>query len=138
MGVKIMDGRIKKPYCGKNRNRKGNKKSCFFDSEVKKSDREPLNPNKPVRFKKTKYKARQDEIRSLGACQVCDTSYELDAPHHVVQGLGFKDDRYMINICVTCHSLIHSVAGYVGVAKTKEECKVIAWNNHLILEREGD
>lgn len=138
MNYKITDGRLrpkkeatfgKKPYKGNSKNRKGNKKK--FTVPVYKH--EPLNSSKPVRFPKAKYKARQDSIRDLGPCQVCDLSCELDAPHHVMQG-GCKDDRYLINICIDCHNLIH-VVGYSAVKKSREECKIIAWSNHVYFEK---
>ena len=144
MGVKILDGRIKgpkkqgtfgrakKPFVGKNRNRKGSLKNSFSTSAVK---REPLNSNKAVRFPTAKYKQRQDDIRALGACQVCERFYTLDAPHHVMQGVGTKDDRFMINICIDCHGLIHTI-GYSAVKKNREECREIAWSNHILLEEE--
>ena len=112
--------RLKKPYCGKNRNRKGNKS----DSGTKES----LNPNKPVRFEKKKLQQRVYNILNIEVCQVCEKSHDLDYPHHVMQGAK-KDDRYMINICVECHRLIHEV-GYRAVDKWREECKHIAWDNH--------
>jgi len=142
MRVKINDGRIKgvkpkgtfgvkRPFKSKNRNRKGRvKNSGVKNSGVKKVG---LNPCKAVRFDAAKYKQRQDDIRDLGACQICNLSYELDAPHHVEQGLGVKDDRYLINTCIDCHGLIH-VVGYSAVKKSREECKEIAWSNHLKFE----
>ena len=116
----VKSNRLKKPYCGKNRNRKGNRKDT----------RESLNPNKPVRFLKAKLRDRVYRILNLndGLCQVCNASSELDYPHHVEQG-SKKDDRTMINICIYCHDLIHRV-GYEAINKTREECKVIAWSNH--------
>jgi len=125
---------VKKPFKAKGRNRKGKTKNSFLDSGVKKVG---LNPDKAVRFPEAKYRERQEAVRGLGACQVCDISYELDAPHHVVQGLGVKDDRYLINICVDCHGLIH-VVGYSAVKKSREECREIAWSNHLLLEGDSD
>jgi len=115
--------RLKKPYSGKNRNRKGNRKDT----------RESLNPNKPVRFTKEKLQQRVYDILNLGDCQVCEKSCDFDYPHHVEQG-SKKDDRYLINICVSCHDLIHRV-GYSAVDKNREECKVIAWSNHELLEK---
>jgi len=114
----------KKPFKGKKRNRKGNTLKTF--------EHEPLNVNKPIRFKTPKYRQRQREIKSLGVCQVCELNYELDTPHHVMQG-SCKDDRYLINICIDCHALIHMV-GYSAALKDRLECKVIAWNNHLMFE----
>jgi len=141
MGIKINDSRLrpkkestfgqKKPFKSKSngRNRKGNTKK----NVVKTFKHEPLNPNKPVRFPEAKYRQRQEDVRGLGKCQVCEMSYELDAPHHVEQG-SKKDDRYLINICIDCHGLVH-VVGYSAVKKTREECKVIAWSNHELFEK---
>ena len=111
---------IKKPFKSKGYNRKGR-------TGVKKIG---LNPEKAVRFNAIDLKYRIELIVEIGCCQVCELSYELDVPHHVEQGLGVKDDRYMLNICVPCHRLIHSV-GYSAVKKTRVECKEIAWGNHL-------
>jgi len=142
MGVKVTDGRLKpksastfgkKPYKGKGKNRKGSLKNSFSSSGAKKISY--LNPDKPVRFTFKEYRRRQTFIRGLGVCQVCDESCDLDAPHHVMQGVGVKDDRFLINICDGCHRMIHTV-GYIGVKKTKEECKEIAWSNHLKFEEE--
>jgi len=115
--------RTKTPFKGKNKNRKGNRKDT----------RESLNPDKPVRFTEKKLNQRVYDIHNLGKCQICEDSYELDYPHHVDQG-SKKDDRTMINICVTCHRLIHGV-GYSAVKKDRSECLVIALNNHEILEK---
>ena len=157
MGIKINDGRIKgdkpsqkKPYKGFNKNRKGSKKEsnglgCKIEhnrikpkisqKKDRRSGRVSLNPDKPVLFTLPKYRKRQDDIRSLEVCQVCEACSDLDAPHHVLQGLGVKDDRYLINICIICHGIIHTV-GYMGVKKTREECEEIAWSNHLKFEEE--
>jgi len=117
--------RIKTPYCGKNKNRKGNRKDT----------RESLNPNKPIRFTKAKLEQRVYDILNLndGVCQICNASCDLDYPHHVEQGSN-KDDRTLINICVHCHRLIHNV-GYSAVNKDRSECLVIAWSNHELLEK---
>ncbi len=110
------------------------KKKCVIKKKARKINSNPLNKNKPVRFSKSELRERVIFIQSLGACQVCDKSYDLDYPHHVEQGSN-KDDRYMINICVLCHRLIHSV-GYSSVKKSREECNVISWDNHLMFEKE--
>ena len=141
MAIKIVSNRLrpkpkstfglaKKPFKAKNRNRKGSVRK----NVVKTYRHEPLNADRPIRFPEAKYKMRQKDIRNLGACQVCDMRYTLDAPHHVMQG-SKKDDRYLINICIDCHGLIHTV-GYSAVKKDRAECKVIAWSNHLKFEEE--
>lgn len=84
---------------------------------------------KAVRFNPTEYKERQDFILSKEVCQVCEVSYDLDTPHHVLQGIGFKDDRSLINICKMCHWSIHSGGGYAVLKKTKHECLLIAFKN---------
>jgi len=141
MGAKVNDGRLrpkreatfgKKPFKSKGRNRKGKTKNSFLGSGVKKVG---LNPDKATRFSPEKLSERVVAISGLGRCQVCDVSYTLDYPHHVVQGLGVKDDRFLINICLECHRLIHSV-GYGAVLKSREECKEIAWSNHIKFEEE--
>lgn len=119
----------KKPYKGKVKNRKGSKK-VSYDGTL----RDPLNSNKPVRFNEAKYKKRQDAIRDIELCQVCNESYELDAPHHVEQG-SCKDDRYLINICIYCHALIHNV-GYSSVKLSRKDCSLVALSNHIRLEKE--
>lgn len=91
-----------------------------------------LNPNKPVRFQKEELQQRVYNILNIGPCQVCEASYDLDYPHHVEQG-SKKDDRTMINICVSCHDLIHRV-GYSAVKKDREECLEIALENNKNLE----
>lgn len=106
------------------------KKKAVIKNKPRKVNENPLNPNKPIRFKKDELDKRVKFIIDIEVCQVCDTIGQvLDYPHHVMQGAN-KDDRYMINICVKCHRLIHEI-GYRAVKKWREECKVIAWDNHL-------
>ena len=125
-----------KPYSIDHHKRLNKKKAAVFGKnklvikrKARKVNEDPLNKNRPVRFKKDALEKRVKQILGIGACQVCEKSYDLDYPHHVEQGSN-KDDRYMINICVSCHRLIHEV-GYSAVLKTREECKVIAFDNHL-------
>ena len=88
-----------------------------------------LNDNSPVRFNKSELQKRQQFILDKEVCQVCEESYQLDVPHHAEYGLGVKDDRTLVNICLTCHRIIHSV-GYDKLSKTREEILVIGWSNN--------
>ena len=154
MRIKINHGRVKgdkpvkKPYKGFDKNRKGSKKESnglgckiehnrikpkYAHKNNRRSGHSYLNPDKPVIFTLPKYRERQTDIREIGVCQICEACTDMDAPHHVLQGIGVKDDRYMIGACIICHGIIHTV-GYVGVKKTREECKEIAWCNHLKFE----
>lgn len=83
-----------------------------------------------VRFPKDEYRKRQNFIKEYETCQVCEESQDLDTPHHARQGLGVKDDRFLINVCINCHGKIHSI-GYGAVKKTREDCESIGWGNHL-------
>jgi hypothetical protein len=160
MGVKIDNGRVKgdkpkstfgqkKPFKGFDKNRKGSKKKsnglgCKIEHNrikpkvnQKNKDRRTrvfLNLDKPVLFPMPKYRKRQTDIREIGVCQICEVCTDMDAPHHVLQG-SKKDDRYMIGACIICHGIIHTI-GYMGVKKTREECREIAWSNHLRFEKE--
>ena len=86
--------------------------------------------DKPVRFGKAELKKRVQFILDKEVCQVCNESYDLDYPHHGVYGLGVKDDRTFVNICVNCHRLVHSSGGYDKLPKTREEIEVIGWSNN--------
>lgn len=88
----------------------------------------PLKQDKPVRLSRKEYVAFQDYVYSIGLCQVCEESEELDAPHHSVYGLGVKDDRSLICICLKCHDAIHRL-GYDNVPKTREELEEIGRTN---------
>ena len=107
-------GKTKKPFKGKNRNRKGS----------------VLHPDRAVRVDARELDRRVDFILSKEFCQVCEDSFLLDYPHHVVQGIGVKDDQSLICICVSCHRLIHA-CGYDSVKKSREECEAIAEKNNL-------
>jgi len=87
-----------------------------------------LRDDTPKRFSKADYKAYQDYIRSIGVCQVCEVSTNLDAPHHTKQGLGNKDDRSLICICVECHAEIHTL-GFSSLDKTRAELEEIGLKN---------
>ena len=88
-----------------------------------------LKNDKPVRFDIAELKKRVQFILEKEVCQVCEESYQLDAPHHAVYGLGVKDDRTLINICLRCHRLIHNT-GYDTLKKTREEIEAIGWENN--------
>ena len=107
-------GKVKKPFKGKNRNRKGS----------------VLHPDRAVRVDACELEKCVNFILSKEVCQVCEDSISLDYPHHVVQGLGVKHDFTLICICVNCHRLIHS-CGYSSVKKSREECEIIAEKNNL-------
>lgn len=93
-------------------------------------DVDQLDKNIVVRYGKEDLKKRVSFVLDLGPCQVCETSMDLDYPHHAVYGMGKKDDRYLINICVVCHSTIHGL-GYEKLKKSRFTLKEIGWDNHL-------
>jgi len=82
----------------------------------------------PKRFKPDEYRAYQDHIKSIGVCQVCDESRNLDTPHHTKQGLGVKDDRSLICICIECHDILHRI-GFETLKKTRDELEDIGNDN---------
>ena len=98
-------------------------------------DQDLLDENIVVRFPKEELKKRFMWVSELGACQVCDVSWELDIPHHARQGLGVKDDRYLVNICLNCHREIHT-GSFSNLKKTRKEVEAIGWENHLEYLRE--
>jgi len=84
------------------------------------------------RFTPEKYTTYQTHIKDIGLCQVCEESIELDTPHHTKQGLGVKDDRSLICICLTCHNAIHT-QGFSKLNKTRIELEEIGkenWSNY--------
>ncbi|MCK4816680.1 hypothetical protein KA005_12995 [bacterium] len=89
-----------------------------------------LKNDKPIRFNKAELKRRVELILEKEVCQVCETSTDLDYPHHAIMGYGVKDDRSLVNICVECHRLIHSSGGYEKLSKTREEIEAIGWANN--------
>ncbi|NOQ31822.1 MAG: hypothetical protein GQ570_11930 [Helicobacteraceae bacterium] len=92
-----------------------------------------LRDDVPVRFNEAEYKERQDFIKSLGICQVCDDSTNLDTPHHTLQGSN-KDDRSLICICIECHHTLHSV-GYETLKKSKVQLVAIGNLNNDLYEQ---
>jgi hypothetical protein len=96
-----------------------------------------LRDDTPVRFNKQEYQRRQEIIYSKGLCQVCEESTELDAPHHAVGGIGTKDDRTLICICLDCHRHIHAQGGYSVLKKTKAEIIAIGWANNEEIENDN-
>lgn len=81
----------------------------------------------PQRFSKIEYKKYQDFIKSFEICQVCEVNFGNDAPHHTKQGSN-KDDRSLINICVDCHSIIHT-KGYSTLDKSRMQLQAISASN---------
>jgi len=88
-----------------------------------------LKNDKPIRFNKAELRKRVEFILEKEVCQVCETSTDLDYPHHALYGLGVKDDRVLVNTCVECHRLIHSSGGYDKLPKTRKEIEAIGWSN---------
>ena len=91
--------------------------------------RSRLREDTPVRFNKKEYQERQEWIMSKEVCQVCDTSTDLDAPHHADYGLGKKDDRSLVCICIACHKEVHS-GSYLNLKKSREQILRIGYNNN--------
>lgn len=85
-----------------------------------------------VRFNTEQKRLREEIIIEKQICQVCDKHKTLDYPHHAKYGLGDKDDRYLINICLDCHREIHG-GSYSNLPKTRKEIEDIGWSNHLEL-----
>ncbi len=83
-----------------------------------------------VRFDKKELQRRVNFILEKEVCQVCEESYALDYPHHARFGNAKKDDRYLVNICIDCHRVLHT-RGFNTLKKTREETEDIGWNNHL-------
>lgn len=111
----------------------GKKKSCLKNKSKKvkiKDDIDLFDTYITVRFSQKEIKKRVEWIKdTFGFCQICDTKQNLDYPHHALDGISRKDDRTMIDICVSCHSFIHT-KGFDGLAKTREEVEAIGWENN--------
>lgn len=123
---------VKKPFKGKCKNRKGALKKSIEANKINPiEDMNLFDKSITVRFDKKELQRRVYFVLNLndGVCQVCESSRDLDYPHHTKQG-SKKDDRYMINICCSCHDILHRV-GFETLNKTREELKVIGWYNHL-------
>ncbi len=89
-----------------------------------------LKNDKPIRFNKAELKRRVEFILAKEICQVCELSWESDYPHHAVYGYGVKDDRTLVNICISCHRLVHGSNGYDKLPKSREEIEAIGWLNN--------
>lgn len=96
-----------------------------------------LRDDTPRRFSKAEVQRRNEFVLAKGACQVCDQFKLLDVPHHAVYGLGVKDDRTLVNICLDCHRFIHGFGGYSKLYKTREQIETIGWNNNEEYENEN-
>ena len=111
----------------------GKKKSCLKKTSKKvkvKDDINLLDTSVTVRFSPKEIRKRVEWIKdTFGFCQICGTKQNLDYPHHALDGNSRKDDRTMIDICVSCHSFIHTKGFYV-LAKTREEVEAIGWENN--------
>ena len=111
----------------------GKKKSCLKKKSKKvkiKDDIDLFDTSVTVRFSPKEIRKRVEWIKdTFGFCQICDTKQNLDYPHHALDGNSRKDDRTMIDICVSCHSFIHT-KGFDGLAKTREEVEAIGWENN--------
>lgn len=97
-----------------------------------------LRDDVPKRFKPEAYKAYQTHIKEIGVCQVCDISTDLDTPHHTLRGIGFKDDRSIICICIKCHDILHRI-GYETLNKSEDELKEIGrlnWDEYGLDNKE--
>lgn len=111
----------------------GKKKSCLKKRSKKvkvKDDVDLFDTSITVRFSQNEIKKRVDWIKDTFCfCQICGSKQNLDYPHHALDGNSRKDDRTMIDICVSCHSFIHT-KGFDGLAKTREEVEAIGWENN--------
>lgn len=111
----------------------GKKKSCLKKKSKKvkvKYDIDLFDISITVRFSQSEIKKRVEWIKDFfGFCQICGTKQNLDYPHHALDGNSRKDDRTMVDICVSCHSFIHT-KGFDGLAKTREEVEAIGWGNN--------
>lgn len=129
---KIKSNRIKAPYCGKNKNRKGSlRKSVEVNRLRPVEDMDLFDKSLTIRFNTEELRKRVYFVlnQNDGVCQVCEVSRDLDYPHHTKQGAN-KSDTSLINICHSCHDILHRV-GFEKLNKTREELEVIGWNNHL-------
>ena len=111
----------------------GKKKSCLKKKSKKvkiKDDIDLFDTSITVRLSQKEIKKRVEWIKDTFCfCQICGTRQKLDYPHHALDGNSRKDDRTMIDICVSCHSFIHT-KGFDGLAKTREEVEAIGWENN--------
>ena len=111
----------------------GKKKSCLKKRSKKvkvKDDVDLFDTSITVRFSQNEIKKRVDWIKDTFCfCQICGSKQNLDYPHHALDGNSRKDDRTMIDICVSCHSFIHT-KGFYGLAKTREQVEAIGWENN--------
>ena len=89
-----------------------------------------------VRLSKDQVKDRVQWLLNKEVCQVCETSTDLDYPHHAFFGISHKDDRTMINICVECHRTIHN-KGYGPLNKTREQIEALGWTNNEEFKNEA-
>ena len=94
--------------------------------------KDQLFKNKKKQDRKVSKKELENRVKFIlekEVCQVCETSTDLDYPHHAVFGFSKKDDRTMINICVKCHRDIHT-KGFPVHGKSREDTVKIGWKNN--------
>lgn len=95
-----------------------------------------LKHNKKIKLKKVskaELKKRVEFLLSKEVCQVCNFSTDLDYPHHTLFGLAKKDDRSMINICVSCHREIHTKGFPVHGLNREDMIEIGRLNNEEFL-----
>lgn len=100
------------------------------------SKQEQLYKNKEPkkgRVSKSELKERVEFILNKELCQICNISTDLDYPHHSEFGLSKKNDKSLINICVTCHSHIHT-KGFPIHGLSREDTILIGVQNNMEFE----
>tara|TARA_R110000765_G_scaffold415809_2_gene517165 strand:+ start:925 stop:1254 length:330 start_codon:yes stop_codon:yes gene_type:complete len=84
---------------------------------------------KKGRVSKKELKNRIEFVLNKEVCQVCNKSAELDYPHHSEFGISKKNDKSLINICVSCHREIHN-KGFPIHGLSREDTIRIGINNN--------
>lgn len=93
-------------------------------------EKDLLDQSITIRLPKDQIKQRVQWILEKKVCQVCENSPDLDYPHHALDGVSRKDDRTLINICISCHRTIHT-KGFGTLNKTREQIELIGWTNNI-------
>ena len=92
-------------------------------------EKDLLDQSITIRLPKDQIRQRVQWILEKQICQVCENSTDLDYPHHALDGISRKDDRTLINICISCHRTIHT-KGFGPLKKSREEIELIGWTNN--------